>query len=157
MNFWKKASLREKKIIAWGALITFCLLSYAFIWPFVSDEAETLRQRVRQDFALLTLMQEYDKRMTALTMPPEVPATIMATARINSIQNDLDKTVIAKNLSLLQQAEGNAIKMQFKSVNFDDFISWLIHLWQTQKITIKELHVTSTSVPGMVSVNVILG
>ena len=148
---WQHLSLAEKKVVVIGSAVIIPLLIYALVFSPLSNSVQTLRDQVQKNQRLLAWMQQNDEKIRALEKVQH-PASEekSSTALLSLIQNALNQSTIGKNISQLQQAEGNAIQIKFQQVNFDSLMQWLIPFCQARQLVITQMTIKPMTATGTV-------
>lgn len=151
-EWWFNLSLREKQTVASGGAVVALFLLYIVIWAPLTNKVENLRQQIQSKQNLLSWMQESDLRIQKLEKSQHAHTKPSTASLLNTVQTEINKTTMAKNLTELQQADNEAVQLRFKKVNFDDLIKWLIQLSQQHALAIQQFTTTPSTSPGLVDV-----
>jgi len=148
-DWWINLSAKEKQTVSIGSIVVGIFLVYQLIWLPIANSTEQLREKVLHNQALLSWMQESDKRIQLLENV-QTPSAVAKSSLLTTVQNALNKTTFASVVTQLQQSENNLVKLHFEKVNFDELVKWLTVLSQ-EKIVIDQMTVIPSTTPGIVS------
>lgn len=157
-EWWLNLALREKQMVALGGCTLFIIIFYFFIWSPFTNHLDNLRHDIQTSQQLLMWMQASNKKILTIENQQKKQKSRLKIrgSLLGIIQKRANQSPLAKNISFIQQADNNAVQLQFKNVNFDQLMSWLIQLWQTQGIVISQMSVTPVSAQGIVEAEVVL-
>ncbi|MES2218072.1 MAG: type II secretion system protein GspM [Pseudomonadota bacterium] len=151
-NWWFGLALREKQTISMGILLVLIFLIYEIIFAPLSDKVNELRHKVRSDQTLLNWMQASNERINSLEKNQQYSShSGETTSLLSVVQNGINESAIAQNVSQLQQAENDSVQLQLQKVNFDSFIQWLTLLCQQHQLLITQMSITPLDTTGTVN------
>lgn len=154
-NWWTQLSLREKKTIGIGCIFLLVILLYMGIWIPWQEKMATMRLKVKSNHELIAWMRQVDQKIQSYQ--PLTPRQTSGNASLLSeTESALKASVIHEALMVVHQEQNNAIKLNFKEVDFDIFISWLINYATTNNLIIQDISVSLSSLPGKVMVTLLL-
>lgn len=155
-DWWQNLSFREKQAALLGSIVIILFLFYEMVWSPFTDHIESLRHSLIQNQALLTWMQDTDKKIQSLEKNQYHDKIQAKTSLLSLIQNQLQQTPLGRSVSEVRQADNNAVELQFEKVNFDSLIVWLTRLWQQHGLLVTDIAVKPTGARGIVKGNVVL-
>lgn len=155
-TWWDSLSVRERLLVAGGAVLTLTLLFYALAWQPFQASSRRLRHSVAEQRADLAWMRQAAAEIKRL----EGVSGARPASDGRSLLTLVDQTARAAGL-------GNALKRvapqgddklsaQLDLVEFDPFIAWLGALERNHRLTIVNLSVDRTAAAGRVNARVIL-
>ncbi|MDR3478886.1 MAG: type II secretion system protein M [Gammaproteobacteria bacterium] len=153
-EWWLNLSSREKQTTAIGAILVILFLVYALIWSPLANSVETLRERIHHNQALLSWMQQSDKKIDALEKNQEITTRTPNSSLLNIVQTEINKTPFASNIVQLQQAENESIDLRLQKVSFDSLIKWLTAICRKEQLLITQLAITPGATPGIVDAEI---
>jgi general secretion pathway protein M len=149
-EWWQNLALREKQIVALGALLLAIAFIYEFVFAELSDITGNLRAGVEKNQRLLAWMQTTDQRVQAAASNTQTQAPLKSASLLSALQDDLNQNPIAKSVTGLQQADSDSVELHFKQVGFDNMMKWLLTVCQEQQLTVTSLTVTPAANVGTV-------
>lgn len=154
-DWWLNLSFREKQTVALGALALSILFLYLIIWAPLANKLDVLSNRIQHDQTLLKWMRETDKQIKLYEK--NLQKNLANSASLLSIvQDQLNKSPFAKNVTQLHQADAGTVQMNLDKVSFDKLLVWLNQIWNQHQIFVEEMSVTPSETPGVVQVNLVL-
>ncbi|OGT45518.1 MAG: hypothetical protein A3E83_05590 [Gammaproteobacteria bacterium RIFCSPHIGHO2_12_FULL_41_20] len=156
-EWWQQLELREKKILASGGAILVILLIYLLVWSPLTNKVATLRQAISKNQRLLAWMQQADKQMQGLSgKSTAVQFATTPAALLGSLQSSIQKAGLAHQLTQIKEGGDETILLQFKAVDFDTLINWLVQAQHQQGFKVSHMSVVKTAVSGVVNVDITL-
>lgn len=149
-SWWSNASLREKQVVILGSMLAGLFLLYAITLAPLSHKVDTMRQQIQSNQALLSWMQETDKRIKQFSQQAKNSSPRSTASLLNLLQTEVNKTSLAKNVTLLQQADNDSVQIHLQKASFDNVIKWLINISQEQQLIILQASFTPSTAPGIV-------
>jgi general secretion pathway protein M len=149
--WWQQLALREKQMVGGGSFLLGIFLFYQIFFVILDDGVSHLRQKIQTQQTLLAWMLNTNAHILALQKNPAAsqPTHHSSAALLGIIQDSINNSPIAANISQLQQAENEAVELHLQKVNFDALTAWLVIICQLQQLTITQMSVTP-SVAGIV-------
>lgn len=156
-EWWLNLSLREKQTVSLGAGVLAAILIYLILWAPLSYKVNQLRSTLQHSQQLLVWMQKTDQQIQTLQKISKKSHSFPTTASLLSlIQNQINQSPLAKNLSQLKQADNDTVQVSFQQIEFDKLISWLIQVWQQHGLILTQIAITPSGPPGIVTAEFIL-
>lgn len=156
-EWWINLSIREKQTVILGSTAVIILMIYNLIWSPLHNTVITMRKQIQSNQQLLTWMQSADNRIQAIEKNLQTKSSAHPSGSLLSVvQNQINQSPIATNLSQLRQAENDSVQSSFKQVNFDKLIAWLSGSWQEHGLIVTQVTITPGNTPGMVSAELTL-
>lgn len=153
-NWWLNLSFREKQTVSIGAALLLIFLCYELIFATLGNQVDALRQKVHSNQTLLSWMQDSDARIRSMEKNQKQEPLNNSMSLLSVVQNGVNNSSIAQNVTQLQQAESDSVQMKLQKVSFDVFIQWLTALCQQQQLLITQMTATPNTDPGVVDVEV---
>lgn len=155
-EWWIHLSAREKQTLSFGGIVGFILLSYFLLWSPLENKVTRLREQIQKDQQLLIWMKAADKNIKAIQKNAVSSFPKPSASLLSSVQNQINQSPIAGQLTQLRQAENDQVQLSFKQVHFDKLIVWLSDAWKEQGLIVAHITITPGSTPGMVSAELTL-
>lgn len=155
-EWWLNLSLREKQTVSIGAIALLILLIYAFIWSPLDGNVSAMRKQIQRNEELLAWMQATDKQIQALENHTQKSTSHSSGSLLSMVQNQINESPLATQLSQLRQSESDSVQLSFKQVDFDKLITWLTESLHSGGIVVSQITVTPSESPGIVSAELIL-
>jgi general secretion pathway protein M len=149
-NWWLGLNLREKQIFSIGILLVLVFFIYEIIFAPLSNSVEVLRHKIHSNQVLLKWMQASDAHIKSLEKNHQPVSSNSNMSLLSVVQNEINDSSIAQNVSQLQQSENDSVQLQLKKVSFDTFIQWLTQLCQQQQLLITQMSITPLDGAGSV-------
>lgn len=147
---FQQLSLREKQTVTIGVVCVLFFLFYSLLWAPFTTKVDTLRESVKRNDALLSFMQSTDQQIQNLSKNNMKTPAKSRGSSLSVLQNNIHQSEIATQLSDMQQKDHDAVQLNFKEVDFDKLMSWLMTN-TSEGWMISEFTVTKSSKAGMVS------
>jgi len=142
---WKGLARRERYLVAGLGGFIILLMFYQIIYSPLANGVNNYRQELIKDQELLVFMQTAAPRiqMAKGQFKPEEVLTedLLLPTVENTLNNDDNLMTFVSELSL---NETNEVNVQFKDVDFDELVLWLVDLRQKYGIVVQQL----TAIPG---------
>lgn len=152
---WNNLNLREKQMLSLGSLVIVSLLIYFFLWSPLDSSVSNLRNQIEHDQELLTWMQDANKQIQSIGKT-SAPTLRPKGSLLSTIQKEVNRSPLAKNLNQLHQADNDSVQVSFQKVNFDQLMIWLIDFSKRENLTITQIVITPSHVSGIVTADLIL-
>lgn len=149
-SWWLNATLRERQVVTLGAILVGLFILYEITLVPLSNKVDSMRKQIQNNQTLLAWMQESDKRIKQLSSNPKNSSPKSTASLLNLLQTDIDKTSLAKNVSLLQQADNDSVQIHLQKAGFDNLMKWLINISQEQQLIILQASFVPEPTPGIV-------
>lgn len=158
MKDWlSRLTSQERRILGFGSAIVSVLLVYALIWsPFISH-LNTMRKRIKTGEQTLAWMQAADIKIQKLAGQDKAASKdISPVALMSVLQKEINQNTLGQSLKQLKQASNDTIEIDFKQVEFDKVISFLIQTLKQYHVTVDQFSATAGAKPGIVDTQLIL-
>lgn len=156
--WWETLSLRERGVVAGGALLTLALLVYVLFWEPFQTERHRLQRSVAELRADLAWMRQAAQEVRRLDGARAGVADPAADGR--SLLTLVDQTARAAGLGgALRRVAPQGVdqlSVQLDAVEFERLIAWLGELERDHFIAIVTLSVDRTSAAGRVNARLIV-
>lgn len=148
--FLAQRNERERRLLAWAAIIVVLGLVYALlIDPALSGRAQ-LRKNLPALQQQVAELQALAREASALSGKAVAPATPVSRA---TIESTLGRSGLsAQNLVL----SGDFIKLQLSAAPFSSVVSWLGELQSSARVGVTEASITALAEPGTVNATLTL-
>jgi general secretion pathway protein M len=154
-EWWQNLALREKRMLAAGAILVLLFLFYEIIWSPFSGKIKNMRQQVQHNQELLSWMKNADQRIKAVEKNSAHSTTQMTGSLLSVIQQEVNKN-FAHHVTQLRQAENDSVQLDLQKVDFDRLISLLTELSNKYGLIVTQITTTSTGVPGEVVASMVI-
>ncbi len=152
---WQSLNQRERYSVLGGGSVTALLLFYAFLWCPLTAHLDDLRLRIQAEKKTAAWVKAVNKQLQNLEERQPKSSVKQLSRRINLVQEDLQRAVYGKSLTLLTQTAPDEIRAAFDKVQFDEFIAWLMTFTQDHRLIVKEAGVKRLNNLGLVQVEVV--
>jgi len=154
-DWWLNLALREKKMLAAGAVVVILFLLYKILWSPLVTANNNLRTRVLHNQETLTWIQQADQRIQSLLKTSQKNVS-PAGSLLGVMQTALHQSAFAAEISQLRQADNDSVAFSFKKIDFDHLIVFLTTLWQKQGLLVSQITVIPGNGPGEVVADVVV-
>jgi len=153
MKWWATLQLREKKILAFGAIALVLMGGYLFVVePFV-EQKEQLTTRVaaqkKLKFHLEKVALEAKSLRTnagdAKKLSGSGKDTLLAVVSKTSRQNG-----IKESMKRITPEGSKKARIWFEEASFDQLVSWVASISRSYAITVENISITAEDEPGQV-------
>ena len=156
-EWWQQLALREKRMVAGGAIVVAVLLIYFGLWFPLQHTVSSLRQTIVKNQNLLAWMQQADAQMKTIVPTKTVAVTSMSPAALLGwLQNSIQQAGLDHQLTQIKEGSDEAILLQFQAVNFDALINWLAQAQEQQGFRVTQMSAVKTAASGMVNAEITL-
>lgn len=155
-EWWLNLSLRDKQLFILSCTAIAIFLIYFFIWSPLLDSIATLRTQLQRNQATLAWMKTADKEIQLVEKNPAATASQSSASLLSIVQNEINQSTFAKNVSQLHQAENDAVQLSFQQIDFDQLITWLMQLWQQHHIAVTQATIKKSEAAGSVTADISL-
>lgn len=145
-NILDQLSLREKRMMFAGIIVTSLLLLYLFLWAPLNNNVMALHKKIQANQLLLDHLKTLDQKIRLLQK--QTPSTL--TSFTSFIQTELKQAAFAQSAPQIKQLEKDSVQVSLETVSFDTLIQWLFKLTKTKWLDILEISIQPTSMPGQV-------
>lgn len=151
---WNTFSSKEKRILTILALVTLCLLFYAFAWLPVQHGRERLAQIIPEKQAKLLLMrsqatdiERLRNQYKSLTASADaLKAAVEVSAKFHGLVPSYKDAVANNNTQLA---------LTLTQVSFDAWIKWVESLQSQNHVRVQSCHITPIGTAGQVKVEAV--
>lgn len=143
---------RERGMVAGGAAILAIFIVYlTLVSPYLSHR-RALTEQVQSQQALLAWMRSAASQIAALHgSQPVAPA---AGSLLGTVNASIVSSGLAGALQQAQSSDDGAVRVQFKSADFDSLIRWLAGLQRRDGVIASDVTVTRASATGQVDASI---
>ncbi len=157
---WNSFSSQEKRILSTLAVVTLCLIFYAFAWLPVQHGRERLAKVIPEQQAKLLLMrtQAADiERLRSLykalgASTGALKAAIQVSAKMQGLTPSYNEAS-ASNISAKNADKQLAITLT--QVSFDSWLKWVESLQSQNHVRVVSCRITPTGIAGQVKVEAV--
>ena len=151
-NYWNNLNERERLMVVALTIFCFFYLYYVLLYaPLSSTKQERLQQLIEKQDTLIWMQQmqkEYHGKSTLKSITVSKLLTVLA--------NQLNESTFKSYPYQLQQSSVHDIQLVFDKVPFNSFMTWLWSVNENYVLTIKQLNVQRTDIPGVVQLTLLL-
>ncbi|WP_086934057.1 type II secretion system protein GspM [Agarilytica rhodophyticola] len=148
-EWWAQAPARDQLalVICSGFLIVY------FLFMVVLKPVNDLRQKQIVTNNALRNSLENVRELASQVVANK--SSGQSNRRGNALENIVQQTVSANNLQVASMnASGkNGVRLRFEEARFENVLKWMYEMEVSQNVKIKDLSVSNSSNPGMVTVN----
>ncbi len=140
-GYWRNLSIRDQRVLSFGALIVLIILFYALIWAPVQSNLKRLRTQVISQSADLAWMQQQTAEIRKLNQNQPVKTGSNALPLLTVVDQTAKSQKIRDRIKQIQPGkESGTAKVWFDKVVFEDWLRWL------DQISAKGIDVTRVSI-----------
>ncbi len=155
-EWWQNLALREKQILALGALVVLLFVLYEIIWSPFTNKISSMRTEVQTNQKLLKWMQNADQLIQTLTKNSKTKSSQLTGSLLSLMQTEVNKSTLASHVTQLRQGENDSVQMNFQKVDFDALIIFLTDLANRYGLIVSQVTITPTHLPGEVMADVVV-
>ena len=157
-DWFMKLSQRERNMVLSAASVVVLFLLYLLVWQPVANDYARTRQNVAMAEETITWMKS--AAMEVKQLRGSGGAMVSPQQGKQFLLGLIDKTAKASGLGPVLkrvQPEGDAgVKIWFEAASFDVLINWLDTIQSQHGLTVNEINVEQTDLPGLVNVRISL-
>ena len=147
---WQSLNIRERFYLKLGSIfIVLVIIYYGLISP-LNNSIDNLQQQITAQRSLALWMQPRVKALRGEMGHAQQIQPISAGELLPTVDTRLKQTSFASMVTEISQTNNGSVRITFKSVPFDDLMSWLIKQWKTSHLAVSELDVEKGEKAGLV-------
>lgn len=154
--WWESLSIRERLLVAGGAVLTVALLLYALVWQPFQTSRLRLRHSVAEQRAGVIWMRQAAAEIKRLDRVSAVRPARDGRSLLTLVDQTARAAGLGDALKRVAPQGEDQLSAQLDAVAFDQIIPWLGALERDHRITIINLSMDRTASPGRVNARVIL-
>ena len=152
---WDNRPVRERRILAAGALVLAPVAYYFLLWQPAHDGVAKLEQKLPLMRLQAAQMQRQAAEVDALRLHAQ-PAMINPTAMKTVLESSAAAFQLRSAIESLEGMEPNGVRIAFSSVPYAKWLEWMRSLQRDQHIRVETLSVVALQTEGMVKINATL-
>ncbi len=145
---WMQLNTRERYVVVLGGFFCLSLVIYGLIYQPLQRQAQQKQQQLLNKILMLQNLQH----QLPLAKSEHIAAVIKRNELLTVIADEFNKGSLYNYTYELQQSGDHDIQLTMAEVPYLKCINWLHGLTHAYKISILQLDVASTKVPGVVRV-----
>jgi general secretion pathway protein M len=154
--WWDSLGAREQWLIAGGVILSLLMLGYMLIWqPFQSNH-HRLQQRVAEQRADLAWMRQAARNIQRLSNTGDAQSPDDGRSLLTRVDQTARSAGLSAALKQITPQGDDKLNARLDAVEFDKLLPWLDALEREHRITLINLSVDRTEIPGRVNARVIL-
>ena len=150
--YWSQLNERERWMVGLGAVFSFIYLFYMIIYAPLGRAVHNQSQQLLEKQETLVWMQQVRQQYKAKT----APQTLTSSKLLTVLAEQLNKTSFKSFPYQLQQTGASDIQLSFDKVPYQALMSWIWSLNEKYTLSIKQLNVERTDVPGVVKLMIVI-
>jgi len=140
-GYWRNLSIKDQRVLGFGALIVLVILFYALIWSPVQSNLKRLRTQVISQSADLAWMQQQTEKIRKLRQSQPVKIDNKGLSLLTVVDQTAKTQKIRGRIKQIQPGkESGTAKIWFEKVVFEDWLRWL------DQISARGIDVTRVSI-----------
>ena len=158
MKAWlENLSQRERMLVLGGGAVAIVLLFYFLVWSPFTNAINDKKVTLQTTQSLLAWMKPATQRVLQLRQTQTKTQKVDAGSLLTTIDGSLKKSALARFPAQIDQTDNNKVRVQFKSVSFDDLVTWLMQIDKRYHIAVQQINVVDTAAIGIVQAQITLG
>ena len=150
--YWSQLNERERWMVGLGAMFCVIYLFYMLIYAPLARAVHNQSQQLLEKQETLVWMQQVRQQYKAKT----APQTLTSSKLLTVLDEQLNKTSFKHFPYQLQQTGASDIQLSFDKVPYQALMSWIWSLNEKYTLSIKQLNVERTDVPGVVKLMIVI-
>lgn len=140
---------KEKKALQLGLVSILLFIIYQFIFmPFTLSLNSIKKQSAYQSTLNLWLKSNIPQ---TLTNKKANKLTLTSSDLLSNTDNSIKTSLLSSFSYQLSQTDPKSVLLTFKKAPYVDYMTWLEDFFKARSLSIKEITLTQTKEPGMVS------
>lgn len=154
---WESLADRERKMLIIGSILVAIILLYIFIWNPISSTAADYKNKVKsQQNLLIYLKNSWQHILRLKARGINVSMTAPSGNILSVVEQSAASHQLSSYLKQVAQPEPNTVTLTFDNVPFDNVISWLENVAETQHLSIQSFSATRTTSAGTANITMTL-
>lgn len=155
--WWMQLQDRERRFIRYGGITATMLLFYVLLWSPFLDTVSQAQQDLEDKRQLLQWMQTASVQYQQLKKQSNGPANLSTDNMLSTVSQSLKDNALTSLVSEIKQTNDLKVTVNFKQVNFDDLIQWLLNIRKQYGLQVDQIQVEQVSTaPGLVQAALVL-
>lgn len=155
--WWAQLQDRERRFIRYGGITAIVLLFYVLLWSPFLDNVSAAQQDLEDKRQLLQWMQTASVQFQQLKKQGHGPANLSTDNMLSTVSQSLKDSALASLVSEIKQTNDLKVTVNFKQVNFDDLIQWLLNIRKQYGLQVDQIQIEQVSTaPGLVQAALVL-
>jgi len=150
--WWTNLKIREQRLIALGAVISFFLIFYTLILSPLASHNQELRDSLQNKVKLIEWMQVTDAKIRKHQKQNSSHAT--GSSILSIVQNQLNSDELQKHVTEMKQNENNAVYLNLHNLQFEKLATFLATISKEEHLTITRLSLVPVNKKGIVNAEV---
>lgn len=152
MQRWKAFSNREQYIVVLLAIFVVATLLYKIIFSPLLAGVKSSRAEVIRQQELLVYMESAAPRIEQARAEVKPVENISSDLFLPTVEATLSQASLMQNVVEISLSETQNVNIQFKDVDFDSLLLWLVNLRQKYGIHVSQLTAVPAELPGVSNV-----
>ncbi|MGI8896555.1 MAG: type II secretion system protein GspM [Casimicrobiaceae bacterium] len=145
-DYWERAALRERVLVAFGFAIVAAVVTWTFIWQPLLRDTERAQRDLRRDRAILASARVQADEIAGLA---KSPATLKSSDPRSAVERVLTERQLRAAVTALD-VQDNRVRVTFAAIHFDALVGALDVLAKTEGLRLVEATLTPRVAPGTV-------
>lgn len=155
--WWQAQSARDRRVLAFGAIVIAVLLVWALLWLPLSRERSQLRTRVERQRADLAWMRQAQGQAKGLQAQGTQGAVLRQGKSLLALA---DVTARAANLGAalkrVEPTSADSVRVTFEIADFDALANWMDALMRDYGVAVTDFSADKVEGMGLVNARVTL-
>ena len=151
-TYWSNLNERERWTLGVGVVCSVFYLFYLLIYSPLASAVHTKSQQLLEKQETLVWMQQVRQQ----SKNTKAPQTLTSSNLLTVLADQLNKSSFKQYPYQLQQTGVSDIQLIFDQVPYNAFIAWVWSVNEKYTISIKQLNVEHTELPGIVKLMMII-
>ena len=153
LTYWQSFNEREQISLGFAAIFCIIYLFYLAVYSPLTSAVENKNQQLQEKRETLAWLKKTQKQYRE---PASAAQPIDSGKLLSLIATELGSPRFKPFPYQMQQTGSDDIQLNFDEIPYNAFITWLWGTTHHFTIHIKELHITHTSKPGIVKLDIIM-
>ncbi|HLB41286.1 MAG TPA: type II secretion system protein GspM [Gammaproteobacteria bacterium] len=154
---WFDLTMRERRIIIVGGLLTTILMGYQLFWLPLLNHIASMRELVKTNQTILIWMRSADQAIQTINKQVGHQSKINSPIIfLDRLQKQIDQFGFNRVLTQLKQSGDETIEIHFQKIEFDQLMRFLLSGTRQQPISISKMRVVAIDTPGLVNAEMVL-
>lgn len=149
---WEALSQREQYLLVGLSIFLSVLVFYQLFYVPLDNNINRYKEELISDQELLIFMQTAEPRIHVAKGDFKPLEILTEGMLLPTVENSLAKDGLSKFVGELSLNEDDRVAVQFKEVNFDQLIAWLVEIRVQYGIQVEELTGQPAELPGISNV-----
>ncbi len=155
-QWWNSLTFSQRRMGSVGGIALGIVLFYLLIWfPLVSSVSNRRDEVIAEQQLVLEMQQSKADILYLRSLNTQVQGSSNLPL-LTIIDQTLRDQQVNGQLTQIQEASDNKVKLAFSTVTYDELISWLESLASQYGIQVEQIHITATNTTGVVQADLVL-